>query len=74
MLAYANGISYDVTVRFFVELPQFVPVSVLPDEHVEALATLIESDARARGFATVRPVLPGSGVLEFKNFVWNREL
>ena len=45
-----------------------------PEQHGEALAHLIESDVRSRGFATVKPVLPGSAVLEFRDFVWNRSI
>lgn len=74
VLAYANGVSYDVTVRFFSEVPCYVPIGVLPAQHAEALAQLIESDVRARGFATVGPVLPGSAVLAFRHFLWDRYL
>lgn len=74
VLAHANGLSYDVTVRFFVEVPYYVPITMLPEQHGEALAQLIESDVRTQGFATVKPVLPGSAVLEFRDFVWNRSI
>ncbi len=74
VFAHANGSSYDITVRFFAEITRRVPINVLPKEHVEALAALVESDVRTDGFATVCPVISGSGVLEFKHFVWDREV
>ena len=74
MFAHANGPSYDITVGFFTEIPRRVPINVLPSEHVETLAALVESDIRTDGFATVRPVISGSGVLVFKHFVWDREV
>jgi hypothetical protein len=74
ILAHANGSSYDVEVRFFVEISRYIPIMLLPKQHVEELACLIESNVRSRGFATVRPVLPGSSMLEFRDFVWNSKI
>ena len=72
--AYANGLGYDVQVSFFVEQAHFVPIGVIPHAHAEVVASLVASDTRTRGFATVGPVRPGSGVLAFRHCVWDREV
>ena len=69
--AYANGMSYEVTASFFAEMPVNVPVFLLPRAHGEALAAMAESSKRTRTFATVKPVMSGSGVVMFRHFVWD---
>jgi hypothetical protein len=72
--AYPNGLTYDVTVRFFIEEPVSVPMTLLPANYVQTFAKMVESKDRTRTFSTVKPAVSGSGVVVFSDFVWNDTL